>query len=229
MAKSREEKDNRKDTEYPNKLKTETMHGILAVVFFVLALFLFMSSLGIGGVAGKFIYDILSYLLGVGYSLMPILFVLLGYSFIKSESPNIGWTRAISSAMFLLSSLGLIDVASKAHSGGFLGRILSTPFVALFDVYASIVFLGAILIISILVMFDAKPQLIPFFKSIWNFINKKKVETPLVLNKNEIKEIDKNLPELEAIEIKGTTEKASKSNKKNNVEDEEMPIKKRRE
>ena len=156
-----------------SKLKTETKHGIWAIVFFVLALFLFMSAFNMAGPAGEFFYKILYLLLGVGYVLLPSLFILLGWSFVKAERPNIGWTRMISSIMFLLSGLSIIDVASVEHAGGLLGRILSTPFVKLFDVYASIIFLGAILIISILIMFDAKPALIPFFKKILALFGKK--------------------------------------------------------
>lgn len=161
-----------KNTSTTNKLKTETKHGIWAILFFVLALFLLMAMFSGAGKAGNFVYDFLNYFFGVGYVLLPLLFVLLGTSFLKSETPNIGWTRALSGTMFLLSGLGMIDVASNTHAGGFLGRILSTPLVALFDVYASIIFLGAILIISILVMFDAKPDLSPFLKNVWNFIKK---------------------------------------------------------
>ena len=97
-----------------NKLKTETKHGIWAVLFFVLALFLLMSmpTFDIAGMAGKFIYEIFNYFLGIGYVLLPFLFLLLGISFIKSETPDIGWTRAISGIMFLLSGLGMIDVVS---------------------------------------------------------------------------------------------------------------------
>src|SRR6185503_5539340 len=62
------------------------------------------------------------------------------------------------------------------HSGGLLGEILSTPFVSLFDVYVSLIFLGAIFIISILVMFDARLTLIPFFKKIWALFFKNKTE-----------------------------------------------------
>jgi DNA segregation ATPase FtsK/SpoIIIE, S-DNA-T family len=156
-----------------SKLKTETKHGIWAIVFFVLALLLFMSAFNVAGPAGKFFYDILFYLLGIGYVLLPILFVLLGSSFVKSETPKIGLTRTVSSILFLLSGLGIIDIARSNHAGGFLGRILSTPFVYFFDAYASIVLLGAILIISILVMFDAKPALIPFFQKVWGLFGKK--------------------------------------------------------
>ena len=138
------------------KLKIETKQGILSVIFFVLAIFFLMSALKIAGVAGEFFYEKLHFLLGVGYILLPALFALLGISYLKSRVPNIGWMRFASSVIFLLSSLGIIDILSKTHAGGLLGEILPAPLVSLFDVYASIVFLLALLIISILVIFDAK-------------------------------------------------------------------------
>ncbi len=182
-------------------LKTETKYTIWAIFFFILALFFLMSMFNLAGIAGKFTYTVLDYLLGIGYTLLPLLFILLGYSFLKSETPNIGWTRAISGTLFLLSGLGIIDVVSLKHSGGFLGRILSTPLVSLFDVYASIIFLGAILIISILVMFDTRPDLTSFLKNTWNFIIRKKssedTKEESVLDEDEMEEIKKSIPEEE--------------------------------
>jgi S-DNA-T family DNA segregation ATPase FtsK/SpoIIIE len=197
--------------------------------------FVLMSFFDMAGVAGKTIYKIFTYLLGLGYFLLPVLFMLLGSSFIKSESPNIGWTRAVSSIMFLLASLGMIDVASTTHAGGLLGRVLSIPFVMLFDVYASIIFMGAILIISLLIMFDAKPQLIPFIKSIWNAIRRKKVEPESTLSREEMKEIEKSIPKTKVDNKEDEEEQEEKPkkvavvNKKNKEDEEEMPIRKRKE
>ncbi|MEI7810713.1 MAG: DNA translocase FtsK 4TM domain-containing protein, partial [bacterium] len=217
------------------KLKIETKHTIWGVVFFALAVFFLMSLFDMTGPAGKSIYDFFDYLFGYGYVLLPLLFGLLGWSFIKSVRPNIGWTRAISATAFLLSGLSLIDIPSENHGGGILGRILSTPFVSLFDVYASIILLGAILIISILVMFDARPELIPFFKSVSGIFRKKQVE-----NFEEEEEEDEKEDEEETEEEKETTsEKIKKAlgvNKKETPavaqiakeEEEEFPIKKRK-
>ncbi len=219
-----------------SKLKTETKHTISAILFFVLSLFLLMSMFDITGRAGKSIYEILDYLLGIGYILLPLLFVLIGSSFLKSETPNIGWTRAISGTMFLLSGLGMIDVASREHAGGLLGRILSTPFVSLFDVYASIVFLGAILIISILVMFDTKPDLAPFLKTIWGMITRKKSGESAEDDADESIEDKEEEPEEEEKESTGEkVKKALGMNKKEPAinsgqtnEEEDLPIKKRK-
>ena len=150
---------------------------------------------------------------------------MLGSSFLKSETPNIGWRSVTSSTTFLLSGLGMIDIASGKHSGGLLGEILSTPFVALFDTYASIIFLGAILIISILVMFDAKLDLVPFFQKIWTLITRKKItteNTPEVEIEEE--EDEEKIKESASSKIK----KALGIKKEETEEEEEMQIKKRR-
>src|SRR3989344_1513095 len=222
-----------KSTLFENRLKTETRHGIWAILFFALAMFLLMSMFSSAGKAGDFVYEFLNYFLGIGYILFPLLFVLLGSSFLKSEAPDIGWARAVSGTMFLLSGLGMIDVVSLEHSGGFLGRILSAPLVSLFDVYASIIFLGAILIISILAMFDAKPDLAPFLKNIWNFIRRKKSFDNIegTLNEDEeekIKEAEEKPP---TSPLSGGPEKDSFPDKERQEwlkEEEDLPIKKRK-
>ena len=195
MAKhdKRNKKNNSKNSLPFSKLKTETIHTIWGVVFFVLSAVLFMALFNMAGRGGEFIYDLFSYILGYGYVLLPLLFILLGWSFLKAESPNLGWTRTISSIVFLLSGLGLIDIASTNHGGGIFGRILSTPLVSIFDIYASIIFLGAILIISILVMFDARPALLPYLRNIRNLFGKKKLEKISVLNEKEKKTINENI------------------------------------
>ena len=207
------------------KLKTETKHGIWAIVFFVLALFLFMSAFGIAGKAGELFYTIFYYLLGYGYVLLPVLFILLGSSFLKSETPNIGWARVISSVLFLLSGLGLIDVASGKHAGGFLGKVLSTPFVSAFDVWASIVFLGALLVISILVMFDTKPAPLTFLKRIRAAFSRNKVEEGYEEEEEDAEE------EIEEEEEEIAPIKTSKNNKKEvkaEEVEEEIPIKRQK-
>src|SRR5262245_32765473 len=113
-------KEARKNGESKNSrgLRSHTKHGILAIVFFVLAIFFLMSAFHVAGVAGILAYEKLSYLLGVGYILLPILLLLLGYSFLKSETPEVGWIKMVSGLLFLLSGLGTIDILSKNHAGG---------------------------------------------------------------------------------------------------------------
>lgn len=227
MAKSKK----KVERENGSSLKSHTKHGIIAVIFFVLALFLMMSMFDMAGVAGVFTYEKFHYLLGVGYVLLPALFILLGSSFLKSETPNIGFTKTVSSILFLLSGLGMIDVASGNHSGGLLGEVLSTPLVYLFDIYASIVFMGAILIISILVMFDAKLELAATFRNLLGLFGKKKEDVEEEEEYEEEEEAEEETEEKPGVAEKLKTAFAL-SKKETPMEEaeekEEMPIKRRR-
>lgn len=156
------------------RLKNETKHGIAAILSFALAAFFLMSLFSAAGKAGAVVYEALRYLVGIGYVMIPILFVLLGASFLKGEKASYGIIQVFAAALFMLSGLGIIDVLSRAHSGGVLGEVLGIPFLSLFDVYASIVFLAAILVISILAMFDVKPNLAPTFRLLWSAMTKNK-------------------------------------------------------
>jgi S-DNA-T family DNA segregation ATPase FtsK/SpoIIIE len=218
-------------------IKTETMHGIWAILFFVIALLLLMAYFNAAGVAGYFFRQVFVYLLGVGYILLPTLFLLLGSSFLNSETPSVGWMRVLSSLLFLLSGLGMIDVVSTEHAGGFLGRVLATPFVALFDVYASILVLGGLLIISIFLMFDTRPEFGSMWERMWNFITRKERdedddedEEDSEEDEDEYEEDDEEKKEDPQPEkpkpiggIKKLAEKLTKP-----VEEEEMPIKQMR-
>ena len=238
MAKNENKK---KDDDKENSgLKSQTKHGIMAIVFFVLALFFLMSVFDITGVAGVYIKNFFKSVLGnVGYFLLPTLLILLGYSYVKIKTPNIGWRSAISATMFLLSSLGIVDIAGGKNSGGLLGKILSKPLVSLFDVHASIIFLGAILIISILVIFDEKIEFTLFFKKLWNFIKKalgfrQLDDSAKEEGKEEKPEEDDEDSEEKEKESAGDKIKKALGITKNpstnseQEEEEEMPIKKRK-
>ena len=90
-------------------------------------------------------------------------------------------------------------------------------------------------------MFDAKPNLAPFFVKIWSFFTGKKIQienTKNTLNENEIKEVQKSITEEE--EKSSSAEKVKKvlgmvnknpstsSGQATNEEEEDIPIKKRK-
>src|SRR6185436_1997468 len=103
-------------------------------------------------------------------------FFLLGISFIKSVRPNIGFTHVVSAVLFLLSSLSIIDLASTTHKGGLVGKAIAFPLVSLFDIYMSIIICGAILIASLLILFDARPNLMPLVHSFVGLFRKERPE-----------------------------------------------------
>jgi len=161
-----------------NILKTETKQSIYAIIFFALAIFLIIAGFKGAGVAGAFFYRIFFALFGVGYLLVPIICILLGISFIKSiDTTNVGRGRAISAILILLSGLGIIQTAlPESSGGGMIGKLVSLPIVKLFDVYAGIIILGAIFIISLLILFNKPPKLGEIPEKIRGLFSKKEKE-----------------------------------------------------
>jgi hypothetical protein len=127
---SRKERGSKKESN--SSLKDETRYSIYAVISFLIALFFVFAAFHGAGVAGNVLYGFFRGLVGVGYILLPLVCVLLGVSFIQSERPKVGLLHTISAGLFLLSTLGLIDIASDtSHSGGLLGRAFAYPFIKL--------------------------------------------------------------------------------------------------
>jgi S-DNA-T family DNA segregation ATPase FtsK/SpoIIIE len=183
----RKKKENKNTDPGFRKLKDETVSWIFAVSFFVLFIILTLAPLGMAGGVGNKVYDILKVLFGLGYFLLPLLSILLAVSFAKSIRHSFGAIRAAGSAIFFLSSLALLDLTFSGK-GGFVGNILHKPLVKLFDVYATFAILGALIIISILVIFDEAINI----SSILNIFRKKK-DTEIT-DEKEVKILDSSEP-----------------------------------
>ncbi len=173
MGRKKSKKENKEGVSESKKLKDETVSWIFAVSFFVIFIISILAPLEMAGGVGNKAYGILKILFGFGYFLLPILFVLLSVSFAKSIKHAFGATRAVGSFLFLLSSLALLDLTFLGK-GGLVGSMLQKPLVKLFDVYATAIILGAIVIISILVILDAAIN----FSPIANLFRKKEEEEP---------------------------------------------------
>ncbi len=141
-------------------LKEETRQGIAAVALFVLAIFLGLSAthteagLNRAGMVGTYTYNILEMLFGYGYYLLPIVLIMLGVSLLLSLKKELALTQTIGSVVMFFSALGIIQLAFPNNAGGFIGNALSFPLVKLFDLTASYIILSALLLISVLVVFD---------------------------------------------------------------------------
>jgi len=137
-------------------LRNKTQKGIVAVLFFVLALFFIFSSVGLAGSAGNFVHQkILLTLFGQGFPIMLSLLVILGLMHIKQILPRIGKKHWISALLLLISSLGLLELLFGARTGGVIGMI-AIPIKNWFDIYISLVLFIAGILVSVLVLFETK-------------------------------------------------------------------------
>ncbi|MEK7662417.1 MAG: DNA translocase FtsK [Patescibacteria group bacterium] len=152
-------------------LKEETVHAVFAVLFFIAGVVFILAALGKAGMAGNGLYSLLNLLFGVGYFLLPALFFILGISFVRSIRPDVATAHIIGSLVFLLSGLGIIEIAYSG-AGGIVGGFVSRIFIKLFDVYTSLVALSGMLVISLFVIFDARPTKETFLRLIRLFRRK---------------------------------------------------------
>jgi len=144
-------------------LKEETIHAVFAVLSFIIAILFVLAAFGKGGMAGNAVFRSLSFLFGVGYYLLPALFLMLGISYVRSVRPNLGTMHLVGSFLFLISGLGLIDIGLGEDAGGVVGGLVAYPLLRLIDLYASVVVLSGVLAISLFVIFDARPSKDFFF------------------------------------------------------------------
>ncbi len=158
------------------ELKDETRYSIWGVVVLLFGLIIFLSIFRLAGVAGNFIYSLLSSLFGFGYYILPILLVIVGISFMKGDKPQVAKLHAVTSATALLSALAILNIASNGAGpsndisfSGYFGSIVAWPFVKLFGIYAGILILGTLLIISLIALFDKRPNLMWLWQKIFNF------------------------------------------------------------
>ena len=166
----------KKKVDSKKKLKEETQHTVAGVILFALAIFFVIAGFKGGGIAGEFTHDLFIQLFGVGYGLIPIICGILAFRLMRGIRPNIARIESIAYTLLLIGTLGLIDVASTPdHSGGYVGLGSAWPFIALFDNIGATLFLGAILIISLIMLFDTRPTL-TLFNSIYASINNKFVK-----------------------------------------------------
>ncbi len=179
MARKKKRGHNEKEEESPKKknkkvrLSEETKHSVFAIICIALSLFFVLAAWGKSGIVGSFLYHVLDILLGVGFFMLPLLCLLLGIAFFRAMRPEIAAMRLTGGILFFLSGLGIIALVFQNESGGLIGRFVSSPLVSLFDSYATFLFLGALFVISILLMFDTRlslkvPQLTIFGKNIFS-------------------------------------------------------------
>src|SRR3989338_6407529 len=174
MAKNRKKKEDAWNEDRISKFKLipkETVKGILAVFSVVLSIFLFLGAFNLAGRAGALVYEWLSYLFGIGYYLLPVVFLVLAVSFLQEHERDFAVPQMFGSLILFLSSLCLVNLFSS--KGGIVGNFISKPLTSFFDIYLSAVILMALLVISILVIFSAsiKLDIISFFKKL--FLRKK--------------------------------------------------------
>ncbi len=215
MSKKSKKKQHGLESEKPSffeRISKETLNAILGVLSSLITVFLLSAAFGKGGMVGSGVYTFLSYLFGVGYYLVPLVFALLAVSFFQSKEKDFALPQTIGALLFFVSSLGLTNLLA-VDRGGIIGGFISSPLISLFDKPLSIIILIALILISLLVVFDQriKFDLIFLFKRIFG-----KKDQPLdSLEEDESEEVEKAVEKVaHSEEIKGTEKNIAGATKK---------------
>ncbi|MEI6479035.1 MAG: DNA translocase FtsK 4TM domain-containing protein, partial [bacterium] len=153
-------------------LKPGTIQSVWGIAMFVLAIFFLFASLNKGGSLGSAVFNALSGLLGLGYYLIPLIFIMLAIAFFGERNRKFYLSKSLGALLFLLSSLGVISLISL-ESGGFIGKMVAIPLVKLFDYPTSYVITIALSLIAILIIYDSSLKKEHFL--FWRLFRKKSV------------------------------------------------------
>jgi len=151
-----------KDTgssENGGSISSQALRGVVAILCIAIAVFLVLAALGVGGSFGSTLYNLLTWILGVGYLLFPLSLILLAVAVFRSLEHTLNIVHVGSIVVFLLSGLGLVNMALPGH-GGVLGGIVSQPLVGVISTPATAIFLTAFLVASLIIAFDVDLQLL---------------------------------------------------------------------
>jgi len=138
----------------------ETKRAVVVVVLIIIGLFLTLAAFGAAGIAGSDAYRLFASLLGIGYFLVPLLFFMLAGNALREESNGFSAIKMAASGIFLIAGLGFVQIVS--NHGGLLGNLIASPAIQYFDIYAALVILGGVSLISLLLLLEGKITLEPF-------------------------------------------------------------------
>jgi DNA segregation ATPase FtsK/SpoIIIE, S-DNA-T family len=121
-----------------------------AIVSFMAAAILALSYIGKGGIFGGGLFRLLDFLLGRGYFFAPLVFILVGFSFLFTDRRKFVGVTAFGGALFLLTSLAGFHILFGERAGGAIGTILGSTLISFFDFWASLIMTIGLFAISLL-------------------------------------------------------------------------------
>jgi S-DNA-T family DNA segregation ATPase FtsK/SpoIIIE len=144
----------RKEEEsFARAISGEALRGVMAILLLALGLALVLAGFGMGGAAGSATFAGLTWVLGIGYMLLPLSMILVSVVILRALEKSFGWVQGAAIAIFLLSGLGLVNLAAPGK-GGVLGSAISDPIVAAVATPITVIFLMSFIIISLIIAFD---------------------------------------------------------------------------
>jgi len=141
-------------------LNPETKRGIIVIFLLAAAALLFLSFFQIAGTAGIALDGLMAKIFGVDRFLIPILFVVIGFSLLFPERSKMGPWNYLGTFFFILSLNGLINLIWNSSTtvtterlmttGGLIGQALGPTLNNITGFWAALLILAALLLVAII-------------------------------------------------------------------------------
>lgn len=136
-------------------VRPETKRLIGAVLASACGAVLVLAQFEMAGPAGRFVWQTFSFLMGLGYVLLPLAFFAVAIALLRGIPEN-AWALGIGIALVALAILGIIDEFEPGQAG-LIGQAASA-FSPLFGFWASIIILGAVCVSGLAMAFHGAPR-----------------------------------------------------------------------
>ncbi len=207
MAKKKKNK-KKKGYKYPI-LPLKVKRWIVIVVLLLLALVFIFSFLGRAGRGGKVLFDFFYFLIGGIVFIIPLLLILASLLFWKPQKKRIYAPIFGGIVLMILGGCGLFQIMGPEDNfGGIIGSGLSWPFLTYFGNLVSIIIFSALIVISLLIIWEFTPK-----KAKEKIKKEKKKEKPKKEKFTFIKKPEFKVKEIEKVKKPAPKEKESEEEK----------------
>lgn len=164
----------RKKKSFDLALDSETGKGVAVVLLFFMSFFLLLAMFDLAGAFGHSLSDGVSYVFGWDKLVVPFLLMAWAYHILAPDRLPLKFSNAVGFLLFFISLNPLIHAISfpdakivadgaLMSAGGKLGEIVGIPLINMMGLAGSMAVLTALLVVSVLLSFNATLKQILFF------------------------------------------------------------------
>ncbi len=136
-------------------LEAQTKKAILAILFFGFAIIVILSIWHKAGPFGEMIFGGFHYLFGWGYFVLPVVFLMMAFEFLKSRRKHIFFATIFGAILLFVSTLGTLELLfPNKDNAGMVGYITALSLGKVFGFWASLVLLFAFVLISLVMVLN---------------------------------------------------------------------------
>lgn len=159
---SKNRSNKKEDTGLTPNINPDTLRDVFAIALFVLSFILFLSLFGLAGSLGLALYSKLRVLVGFAVFFMPFITAFVGYALFYQDKFTVGRNMGLGAGLLVFAISGMFHVfvplseafvkAQDGLGGGYVGAIIETYILKIFNAPVSFIVLLSLAVIAMLVM-----------------------------------------------------------------------------